>query len=240
MSNEYDSGDMSRAVPVAVAGLVAGGGLLLSAITSIPGVLLAGAFSVAGGMAAVVAWSELGFVLTGYVFTQTDDFRGVSLSWRAPDRRGWALVVAGTVAAVVVNRVAFALGALAGIDPVATVSTPEGLTATGLLVVSPVFLLVVGPAEEYLFRGVLQGYLEQSFSAAGAIGWAAALFTLVHVPNLLAAPAAAPVSLPVWLALGLLLGWLYERTGTLTVPALVHGAYDVVVFTLLFVEWGLV
>jgi hypothetical protein len=174
------------------------------------------------------------------VFSQTDDFRGVSLSWHAPDRRDWTLVIAGTVAAVAVNRVAFALGALVGIDPVATVSTPEGLTAAGLLVVSPVFLLVVGPAEEYLFRGVLQGYLGQSFSAAGAIGWAAALFTLVHIPNLLAAPEAAPVSLPVWLLLGLLLGWLFERTGTVTVPALVHGAYDVVVFTLLFVEWGLV
>lgn len=71
---------MSRAVPVAVAGLVAGAGLLLSAITSILGVLLAGVLSVAGGMAAVVACSELGFVLAGYVFSQTDDFRGVSLS----------------------------------------------------------------------------------------------------------------------------------------------------------------
>jgi len=98
----------------------------------------------------------------------------------------------------------------------------------------------VGPAEEYLFRGLIQGYLDRSFSTAGAIGWAAALFTLVHVPNLLAAPAAAPVSLPVWLTLGLVLGWLYERSGTLTVPALVHGLYDVVVFVLLFAEWGLV
>lgn len=38
----------------------------------------------------------------------------------------------------------------------------------------------------------------------------------------------------------LVLGWLYERSGTLTVPALVHGAYNVVVFVLLFIEWGIV
>jgi len=231
---------MDRAVPVVVAALVAGGGLLLSVFTSIPGILLAGLLPAAAGMAAVLACSELGFVAAGYVFSKADDFAGIRLSWRAPDRSGWALVVAGTVATVALNRVAFALGAQLGIDPVATVTAPEGLTATGLLVVSPVFVLVVGPAEEYLFRGLIQGYLDRSFSTVGAIGWAAALFALVHVPNLLTAPAAAPVSLPVWLTLGLVLGWLYERSGTLIVPALVHGFYDVVVFVLLFAEWGLV
>lgn len=231
---------MSRAVPVVLAGLVTGAALLLSVITSLPGVVLAGLLSAAGGMAVVLASSELGFVVAGYVFSQTDDFVGVARSWHAPAPRDLLLVVAGTVAAVAVNRVAFALGTLLGIDPVATVSPPPGLTATGLLVVSPVFLLVVGPAEEYLFRGVLQGYLAQSFSTAGAIGWATVLFMLAHVPNLLVAPEAAPVSLPIWLILGVLLGWLYENTGTLVVPALVHGIYNVVVFVILFAEWGLV
>lgn len=231
---------MSRAVPVVLAGLVTGAALLLSAITSIPGVLLAGLFSAAGGMAVMVAFSELGFVAAGYAFSQTDDFGEVDCSWHAPAARGWLLLVAGTVAAIAVNRSAFALGALLGIDPVATVSPPPGVTATGLLVVSPVFLLIVGPAEEYLFRGVLQGYLAQSLSTAGAIGWATLLFTLAHVPVLLMTPEAAPVSVPIWLVLGLLLGWLYEQTGTLAVPALVHGIYDVVVLFLLFAEWGLV
>lgn len=85
---------------------------------------------------------------------------------------------------------------------------------------------------------MIQGYLKRSFTTAGAVWWAAALFALVHVPNLLAVPSAAPVSLPVWLAVGLVLGWLYERSGNLAVPALVHGIYDVVVFVVLFAERG--
>jgi membrane protease YdiL (CAAX protease family) len=231
---------MSRVVAVVLAGLAAGGGVVLSGIASVPGILLAGVLSTAGGIAALIAFSELGFAGAGYAFTRTGDFEGVSPSWSVPDARGWLLVVGGTVAAAAVNRVVFALGALAGIDPVATVSPPDGLSPAGLLLVAPVFVLVVGPAEEYLFRGVIQGYLKQSFTANGAIAWAAVLFTLIHIPNLVAAPSAAPLSLPVWFAVGAMFGWLYERSGTLVVPSLVHGVYNVVVFTVLFMEWGIV
>lgn len=232
---------MSRVVSLAVAILVAGGSLVLSGLVSLPALLLAAALPMGAATAVVVTASETAFPVVGYAFRRTGDGSRVTTSWALPDARGWGLVVAGTAATVAVNRLVFALGRRVGVDPVATVTPPEGLSLSGLLVVLPVLLFVVGPAEEYLFRGVLQSYLAESFSVGGAVGWTAVVFALVHLPNaLLTLPSAVVVSAPVWLIVGLTLGWLYETTGTLVVPALVHGLYDVAVFVALFAEWGLV
>lgn len=241
ISRGVDGSVVPRVLALVVAFLVAMGAIALSAVVAIPGALLAIVLPPAAALAALIALSETAFPAVGYAFTQTGDGAGIDPSWAVPDARGWALVVVATVATVAVNRLVFGLGRLVGVDPVATVSPPEGLTVTGLLVVAPVLLFVVGPAEEYLFRGVLQRYLAKSFSRRGAVLWAAVLFTVVHVPNaLLTLPSALLVSGPVWLLVGLAFGWLYETTGTLVVPALVHGLYDVAVFSLLFAEWGVI
>lgn len=230
----------SRGGRLLVASLVAAGGLVLSTLVGLPALLLAATVSTGLATALVITLGELAYGTVGYAFAQTGDGAGIAPSWALPDRRGWALVAGATAAAVALNRLVFGLGVNVGIDPVGSVPPPDGLSVTGLLVVVPVLLVVVGPAEEYLFRGVIQSYLGTAFSAWGAIGWAAALFTAVHLPNVLVLqPSALVVSVPVWLAVGLLFGWLYETSGTLAVPALVHGLYDVVLFTLVFAEWGL-
>jgi membrane protease YdiL (CAAX protease family) len=164
----------------------------------VPGVVVA---------VALVA-SEVGFVVVGYAFRRTDDGRDLVVDWLGrPGARDVALIVGTTAVLVVFNRIAFAVGSLLGIDPATAVSTPEELSVAVLAFVIPAMLFAVGPAEEYLFRGVIQGYLRQSFSARGAIGWSAVLFTLVHLPNLLANPESGVVSIPVWLGIGLVLGW---------------------------------
>jgi membrane protease YdiL (CAAX protease family) len=83
--------------------------------------------------------------------------------------------------------------------------------------------LVLAPAsEELFFRGVLQsGVKKLVFARWGslwhrwiALGLTAALFGAMHY--------ATPHQVPALIALGLLLGYLYERTGSLTLPVLVH------------------
>lgn len=234
---------MSRVLALVVAFLLVVGAVVLSALASVPAVLAVAVFSTgaAATTAILVAAGETAFPVVGYAFRQTGDGAGIATSWALPDARGWGLVGVGTVLTVAVNRLVFGLGRRVGIDPVTTVSAPEGLDPSGLLLLAPVLLFVVGPAEEYLFRGVVQSYLTEAFSTRWAVVWTAVLFTLVHVPNaLLVLPSALVVSVPVWLAVGLAFGWLYEATGTLVVPALVHGLYDVAVFALLFAEWGVV
>lgn len=240
MPSHADFRPMSRALHVGVALLVAVGGAVLGAVVAIP---VAALLSVAGGLAAfagLVVASEAGYAVAGYAFLRTGDAADLAPSWVAPGVRGLWLVVAGTLLTVGFNRLAFGLAASVGIDPVAAVAPPERLAVwPTMLVLAPVFVLVVGPVEEYLFRGVLQRYLLGAFSMRGAIAWSSLLFVLVHLPTVLqVAPGAVVVTGPVLFVVSVCFGWLYERTGTLVVPALVHGFYDVAVFWFLLSQWG--
>lgn len=75
---------------------------------------------------------------------------------------------------------------------------------------------VLGPvAEELLFRGGVQGALQQRLGAASpwAVVWASAIFALVH---------ANPAQMPAALLLGLLLGAAYRHTRSLAAPMAMH------------------
>jgi membrane protease YdiL (CAAX protease family) len=241
----------SRTVALVVALTLAVGGLVVSTITGLIGTI-GGALVGAGAanpestvpalVGVLLVASEAGFVLVGYAFRQTDDGSAIVVDWLArtsPTARDAALIAVATAGLVAFNRLAFRAGSLVGIDPVTAVSAPDELSVAVLAFMIPAMLFAVGPAEEYLFRGVVQGYLKQSFSTTGAIGWSAVLFTLVHLPNLVSNPEAGLVSIPVWLGIGLVLGWLYERTAALFVPIAVHGLYNTVVISLLFAELGI-
>lgn len=77
---------------------------------------------------------------------------------------------------------------------------------------------LVGPiAEELFFRGVLYGALRQRLSRGWAIVASSAAFALLH---------ANPVGLFPIMALGCLLAYLYERSGTLLAPLVIHIAHN--------------
>ncbi|MFW5939951.1 MAG: CPBP family intramembrane glutamic endopeptidase [Halolamina sp.] len=241
----------SRPVALVVASTLAVGGLLVSSITGLLGLLL-GALAGSGAdpdaavpvlVGVLLVAAEAGFVVIGYAFRQSDDGASIPIDWLpsgGPVARDAVLVGAATLGLVAVNRAAFWLGSLVDIDPVTAVGAPEELSVAMLAFMILAMLVAVGPAEEYLFRGVIQGYLRASFSAQGAIGLSAVLFAVVHLPNLVAAPESGVVSIPVWLVIGVVLGWLYEHTASLLVPVAVHGIYNVVVISLLFAEQGVV
>jgi len=237
----------SPSIALVIALTLAVGGLVVSGVTGLLGTF-GGALVGAGTnpdaavpvlVGVALAASEAGFVVVGYAFRRTADGSDLGIDWIGrPSARDAVLTVGTTAVLVAFNRVAFAVGSLLGVDPTTAVSTPEELSVAVLVFLIPAMLFAVAPAEEYLFRGVIQGYLRQSFSARGAIGWGAVLFALVHLPNLVVAPESGVVSIPVWLVIGLVLGWLYERTGALLVPVAVHGLYNVAVIWLLFAELG--
>lgn len=96
-------------------------------------------------------------------------------------------------------------------------------------------LVFVGVGEEILFRGLLQGALDEvlgrPWKIGGAqVGWGwiiqAVLFGITH-PLL-----AGDASLWGWglwtAAAGLAFGWLRARSGTILAPGLVHGVIDVI------------
>ncbi|MCU4925398.1 CPBP family intramembrane metalloprotease [Halobacteria archaeon AArc-dxtr1] len=103
-----------------------------------------------------------------------------------------------------------------------------------LLVIVPAMLLIVGPAEELLFRNVIQKSLYDTFSTAGAIVVTSVPFAIVHVGAYATAGASELLaSLLGVFVLSILLGAIYARTENLLVPALAHGGYNALLVVVL-------
>jgi membrane protease YdiL (CAAX protease family) len=96
--------------------------------------------------------------------------------------------------------------------------------------------LVVGPCEEFLFRGVVQSRLRESLSAAPAIVVASAVFAPAHVISL-SGGGASGVAIAIGLLVfpSLLFGVVYEYTGNLVVVALMHALYNSILLSLLYI-----
>jgi len=187
----------------------------------------------------VIQFTVLMLVVVWYVrFLDVDELVPI----RIPDGRAMAFIVGGTIlllaCQLVINRLLqwadFAPGdnqaVLAGVgDP------------TYFLVMVPISLLFVGPAEELLFRGAVQGRLRQSWGMWPAIVTATVLFGLIHIPAI-SGGFGAQLSYALLVGiLGLLLGYLYEYTQNILVPSLIHGAYNATLFGLLYLsEIGLI
>lgn len=189
---------------------------------------------------AAVVLSELGFAAVAVAFVLRSGVGVRYLRLSVPDRRGWLFVVGGTLGMFAYRMTALLLVEYLGI-PIAGNSITDfpGIdVGTIVLVLIPVSVLVIGPAEELLFRGVVQRYLMGGFSRAWAIVGTGVLFSLVHLPTTVLAdpdPAAVTTTLVILFGLSLVLSYLYAWTGNLVVPILVHGLYDALIFAVAYV-----
>ncbi|WP_430503874.1 CPBP family intramembrane glutamic endopeptidase [Haloparvum sp. PAK95] len=106
-----------------------------------------------------------------------------------------------------------------------------------LLLLIPASILLIGPGEELLFRGVVQGRLREVFSPAVAIGLASTVFAGLHWFALSGgSPTGNLVALGVLVVPALVFGVSYEYTGNIVVPALIHGVYNATLFSFLYVS----
>jgi membrane protease YdiL (CAAX protease family) len=214
----------------AVAVVVTVLGVVASVLGSVPG-LVVGRSTAAGYTLALVG-SELGFVAAGVLFLVWTG-RGVGyLDMELPGgHRRWALVAGATVGLFAFRSVLILAAAQVGITPAGSSVTQVDLPFEVLVaILLPAMLLVVGPAEELLFRGVLQKYLREAVSAPAAIIGAGTLFGTIHLPTLVAGTGLGVfVSLGIITLVGFGLGWLYEYTGSLPAAMLGHGAYNALI-----------
>jgi membrane protease YdiL (CAAX protease family) len=203
-------------------------GIVASIALSVP-VLLSDLAPLAGFLLAVVL-GEAGYVVAAVVFVLVT---GRGLAYFDLDLpASWGLVAAVTLGAFVFRTAAVA-GALAlnlNPSPPSIVDAPIPVE-TLLAVMVPASLLVIGPAEELLFRGTVQKYLRERFSPTAAILGAGVLFAVIHVLALVTATGVGvALSLGIIFVVGLSFGWLYERTGTVVAPMIAHGAYNALIF----------
>ena len=95
-------------------------------------------------------------------------------------------------------------------------------------------LLVVGPAEEYLFRGFIYGGLLTIFKAKHWISLSlisAVLFAAVHLYYVVTYGVASAIPLIDLVTFGMAMAMTYYlSSGNLVVPTIIHGIYDATAF----------
>lgn len=213
-------------------------GVVASVLLSIPALVIP--LDPLALFVAATVLSELGFAAVAVAFVVVTGVGSGYLRLFRPDRRGWLLVVGGTLGMFAYRIVALLVVQFLDV-PVAGNSItdfPGVDVGTIVLLLIPISILVIGPAEELLFRGVIQRYLEGGFDRAWAIVVTGVLFSLVHLPTTILAdpnPAAVTTTMVILFGLSLVLSYLYAWTGTLVVPILVHGLYDALIFAVAYV-----
>jgi membrane protease YdiL (CAAX protease family) len=211
--------------------------IIVGAVASVSYLSLGGAFENPWAVVVLTIPTQLVILGVGYLFV-TRYLGGLRAA--LPSRTQLGLVAGATVLMLALNAAGNIALSRAGVvtppDAMLVAASAQPLILLAFAVLS---LVLVGPAEEFLFRGAVQGNLRTAFGPAVAIGATAAVFGLIHVSNFLAV--GAPLTVAVWASIGLVVlngviyGGLYERTGNLTVPILAHGLFNAVGFVFYFV-----
>lgn len=222
------------AVGVAVAGLVGGSALALlgAVLVGVAGFELTPMLALVLSLVFVqgVAFGGVGFAYLRY--------RGLSLDYigvRLPSLRDVAFVVGGYIAAIGAIVVLGTLVSLLGVQPGTNQAADIGMeNPEALLLLIPASLLLIGPGEELLFRGVVQNRIRETFGPASGIALASAIFAAVHYVALTGTAGARLVTIAILFFPSVVFGTVYELTDNLVVPALVHGCYNATLFGLLY------
>lgn len=219
--------------------LVAGGiGLCLT--------LLAGVFGVIGSLSTFVLVDVLGVSGSDYALLVSSrgiqigffavavlyiGYRGETepfVNYRMPRREGLAWIAAIPVVLIAFGVLFDPVLSAAGVERETGGSNVDPTATIGLFVV---FFLVswvfAAPAEELLFRGVIQGRLREEFGAVSGVVGAAFLFALFHVfIGVLEGLSTGGIVFWGWESFvgGMLWGVAYERTNNLVVPSVAHAS----------------
>lgn len=167
--------------------------------------------------------------------------RGLSLGdvgLRRPDLEGWIVLGVGFVATIVLwlgaSIATFFVGVRFGVEREQQEIIELGMQDPFVFVILAVLsILVVGPAEELLFRGVIQTRLRESFGVAAGLTLATALFAIVHLPGFVdmgdlgsGELLGGLLGVSVLFVVGGVLAVVYEYTGNLVIPAVIHGLFN--------------
>lgn len=177
-------------------------------------------------------------LVSGVVALQIVGFGGASLGFLATRERDWRsylrlgplsdwtlfYAVAVGLGLMVLTSVATLLFTLLAISPpessVGQATGPEFYVV--LLVVST---LIVVPAEELFFRGVVQRYLSEMVHPAVGIAVASLFFAAVHA-GVAVGSGGELLSLLLFVSFGFLLGGSYHLRENLLVPVIGHGVFN--------------
>lgn len=243
---------MSQPATTKSPGYVVAAMTVLGAVTLVVGILFGTiTYVLVGAPLSISPTSASGQLLTnvgtyaalaaaGGVYLLRYDLPLSYVRYRLPGARDLAMAGAAIIAllalALTIPPVVTRLGL-----PLAEHSIAETIEANPAiaLVFLPVSVLVVGPAEEFIYRGIIQTRLREVFDTGAAVAIAAVIFASVHFlayfdPGNVSGTVVTIAFL--LLPLGAILGIAFEYTENLVVPALAHGLYNAITFGLTYAE----
>jgi membrane protease YdiL (CAAX protease family) len=172
----------------------------------------------------------VGFIAVGLLYLRWRDDAADLFRIDVPSLRdvGWAVL--GLIGLFVILAVVSSVITLLGIRPAENSAITAGREQPVLLLyLLAVTVFFTAPAEELIFRGLVQGLFRRAYGVKLGLVIASLLFGVVHYVAL-AGTGSRLVYIVVAGILGLVLGALYEKTQNLIVPIIVHGAYNTVIF----------
>lgn len=188
--------------------------------------------------AVVSALQFVGFIAVGLWYVEWADARDLLYLGR-PSIRDVGWVAVGLVGLFVLFKALAAVLAALGVAPATNAAVEAGRDQPRLLLYFVVVtILFTAPAEEFLFRGLVQGLFRRAYGVVPGIVIASGVFGVVHYLALTGGGSKVAY-LAIAAVLGLVLGAVYEYTENLVVPVAVHGLYNTYQFLLVYaVETG--
>jgi membrane protease YdiL (CAAX protease family) len=205
--------------------------LIIGTVLSLAPILVGGTSLAA--LTVVFVLSEAGYAIAGWVYVHQWFTEKIPLEIPTRQQFGWVVV-----STLVMLGIASGIGVLStrtGIQ----IGRADQEFLTGdpamVLVLAVLSFAIIAPAEEYLFRGVIQRRLTRSMRTPAAIGVAALLFVIPHAIGYLGGVQGILLLSIAPFSLAVILGALYEKYDNLSVPILAHGLYNATLFITTYV-----
>lgn len=172
-----------------------------------------------------------GFIGVGYVFLKRYDVGLDAIDFTLDVRDNIMFAVIITVLmilfAVIISYISLQLGIEAAENQVLEFFQQGDIYVFAFVLLT---VFIVAPAEEFLFRGVVQYRFNNVVGPIVSIVLTSILFSLFHIPAMIESSSVEIAVYLVSLFVGsLLLGYAYERTNNLFVPIISHAFYNSVI-----------
>lgn len=172
----------------------------------------------------------LGFFVAGAAYMAITGRGWDFIDIRMPNRSDLKWMIGGLVITLVFY---YLVGIIATVlDLPAAESDIVLMLGDDVMMVLAMMLIVLflnAPAEEFLFRNVIQKRLYDSFSEIGAVIVASLIFVLPHLPSymlLAESHVATVVSLTILFGGSMVMGYAYLRTRNILVPTAIHAGMN--------------
>lgn len=226
------------AIGLAVFGIIASQFTVLPAVLLDPAVLTSPTDASITSRTVLLILNFVGFALAGALYLAATDRGWSYVDLRMPTRRGWKYVLLGFVGSLAFYFVVAILVQLLGLPSAENQVTDYiGNDQTMVLIMIVIVFLFNAPAEEFLFRNIVQKRLYDAFTRNRAVVIASVIFALIHFPvYAFYSPSLLATMVPVTVVFGgsIIFGTLYAKTDNLLVPITAHAVFNGFQFGLLY------